>query len=165
MFSAYNTVTMAKRFNTVKKVDLEELRPGTRARSATMQSVIERPKLHAKEIIIYGLLILLLMAGTYWRNRVWNGELELWADRVKKSPNKDRTHYNLADAFLNQGNYQDAISHLNDAPRINPNYAEAHNNLAKAYLMIGNRGSALKEYEILKTMNPGLANALYQKIK
>jgi Flp pilus assembly protein TadD len=66
---------------------------------------------------------------------------------------------------LNQGKYQEAISHLNEALRINPNYAKAHNNLGNAYLMVGNRGLALREYEILKTMNPGLANALYQKIK
>ena len=165
IFSTNNIETMVKSFKAIKKVDLEEPRSGEGARCATMQSVAQRPKPRVGEMIIYGLLILLLMAGTYWRNRVWNSELELWTDCVKKSPKKDRPHHNLGFSFFNQGKYQEATDQYNQALRINPNYAEAHYNLGNAYLMIGNRGLALKEYEILKTINPGLASDLYQKMK
>ena len=130
-----------------------------------MQSPIERLKPHVGEMIVYGWLILLPMTGTYWRNGIWNSELELWTDCLKKSPNKDRPHYNLGNVFLKQGKYQEAVDEYSEALPINSNFAEAHYNLGNAYLMIGNRGLALKEYEILKTMNSGLANALYQKIK
>jgi tetratricopeptide (TPR) repeat protein len=156
---------MAKRLKTIGEVYPEGPRSGKTARCTTLQSVIERPTFHAWEIIIYGLLILLLMTGSYWRNRVWKSELELWTDCVKKSPNKARPHNNLGTVFLDRGKYQEAIPHLNEALRINPNYAEAHYNLGDAYFMTGNRGLAMREYEILKTMNPALANALYQKIK
>jgi hypothetical protein len=101
-------MTMAKRFKMKKEVDNGDPRPGNRARYTTIQSVMERPKPHVLEIIIYGLLILLLMIGTYWRNRVWNSELELWADCVKKSPNKDRPHNNLGSFFLEQSKYGEA---------------------------------------------------------
>ncbi len=130
-----------------------------------MQRVIEKPKSHAGEIIIEGLLILLLMTGTYWRNGVWDNELDLWADCVKKSPNKERPHNWLGSVFLDQGKYREATDQYNEALRINPSFPEAHYNLGNAYLMAGNRNSALKEYEILRTINPGLAGALYQKIR
>jgi hypothetical protein len=74
MLSVNNMVTTAKRFKTIKEVGLDEPRSGDRAKCTTMGSVIERPKPHVGEILIYGLLILLLMAGTYSRNRVWNSE-------------------------------------------------------------------------------------------
>ena len=165
IFSAYNIETVVKRFKTIKEVDLEEPRSGKGARCAPMQSVVQRPKPHVEEMIICGLLILLLMTGTYWRNRVWSSEVELWTDCVKKSPHKDRPHNNLGNALFYQGKYQEATNQYNEALRINRNFAEAHYNLGKAYLMISDRGLALKEYEILKTLNRGLANDLYQEIK
>ena len=156
---------MVNSFKAIKKVDLQVPRSGKGARCATMQSPEQRLKPHVGEIIIYGSLLLLLMAGTYWRNRVWNNDLVLWTDCVKKSPNKGRSHNNLGNVLFNQGMYQEAIDQYKGALRINPNYAEAHYNLGNAYLMIGNRGLALKEYEILKTMNQGFADALYRKIR
>ena len=152
---------MAKRFKTIKEVDLEEPRSGNRARCTTIQSVIEKPEPHVGEIIIYGLLILLLMTGTYWRNRVWHSELELWTDGVKKSPNKDRTHYNLGIVFLNQGKYQEAISHLNEALRINPNYAKAHNNLGNVFLNQGKYQEAIPHLNEALRINPNYAKAHY----
>ena len=130
-----------------------------------MQSLAERPKSHIGYIIICGLLIFLLMAGAYGRNKVWNSELELWTDCVKKSPNKDRPHNALGNALSKQSNFQEAVYQYTEALRIDPNYSKAHYSLANAYLMIGDRGLALKEFEIFKKMDPDLANALYQKIK
>ena len=101
---------MTKGFKRINGVYLGRPRPGSTTRYTTLQSVAGRPKFHAWEIIIYGLLIFLLMTGSYWRNRVWESELELWTDCVKKSPNKDRPHNNLGDVFLNQGKYQEATS-------------------------------------------------------
>jgi protein O-mannosyl-transferase len=150
---------MAKRFKPIEEVDLEEPRSGNRARRTTMQSVIERPKPHVGGILIYGLLILLLMTGTYSRNRVWNSELELWTVCLKKSPNKDRPHNNLGFVFLNQGKYKEAIPHLNEALRINPNYAEAHNNLGNVFLNQGKSQEATNQYDEALRINPNLAEA------
>ncbi len=130
-----------------------------------MQRGIERPKIHVGETILYGLLVLLLKGGTYWRNGVWNSELELWMDCVKKSPGKDRPHNCLGTVFLNQGKHQEAADQYKEALRINPKFAEVHYNLGNAYLTIGDPVLALKEYEILKTMSPSLASRLYQKMK
>jgi len=159
IFSAYNIETMAKRFKTIKEVDLEEPRSGKGARCPTMQSVVQRPKPHAGEMIICGLLILLLMTGTYWRNRVWNSELELWTDCVKKSPYKDRPHNNLGSAFLDQGRYQEAANQFNEALRINPNYTEAHYNLGSAFLDQGRYQEATNQFNEALRINPNFAEA------
>jgi len=126
-----------------------------------MQSLIEKPKLHVGEIIVYGLLILLLMTGSYWRNRVWNSELELWTDCVKKSPNKDRPHVNLGNVFLNQGKYQEATNQYNEALRINPNDAEAHYNLGNVFLNQGKYQEATSRYNEALRINPNDAKAHY----
>ena len=156
---------MAKGNKIAKKTNPAEPQLRKRVKSITKQSKIKGLTPYVGEMIIYVFVILLLSVGSYWRNRIWNNEIELWTDCVNKSPNKARPHNNLAGAFNGQGRYQEAIAQLTEALRLNPNLAEAHYNLANAYFAIGNRAAVLKEYEILKTMNLGLAKALYEKIK
>ena len=158
-FSAYGIVTMVKRFQTIKEVDFEGTLSGNRVRGTTIQSVIKRPKPHVGEIIVYGLVIFLLVIGAYWRNRVWNSELDLWTDSVKKSPHKDRPHYNLATAFMEQGRYQEAFSHLNEALRINPDYVEAHNNLGLVCFYQGKYQEAAEQYKDALRIYPNHARA------
>jgi len=156
---------MAKRVRTVKKADIENVPSGKRAKSATEQGKIKGRELYLLEITIYVLVILLLSAGTDWRNKVWNSEVELWTDCVRKSPDKDRPHLRLGAIFVRQGRYQEAMSRYTEALRIKPDYAEAHYELGTAYLAMGDRDSALREYEILKSKNPRLADALSKGIK
>ena len=125
-----------------------------------IESMIKRLKPNLVEVILSFLVILLVTTETYWRNRIWNSEIDLWTDCVKKSPNKERPHLNLGVALFGQGRNQEAIAHYTEALRIKPGYAEAHFSLGLAYLIIGNRSSALEQYKILKTINPDLANTL-----
>jgi tetratricopeptide (TPR) repeat protein len=115
---------MSKGIKITKKARFEGARLGKREKSIPMQEVMERPDV--SEIIVCGLVLLLLTTGTYLRNRIWNSDVGLWADCVKKSPNKERPHYNLGEAFVQQGRYPEAITHFTEALRINPNYEEAH---------------------------------------
>ena len=161
IFSINNIETMAKRFKTIKEVDLEEPRSGKGARCAPMQSVVQRPKPHVEEMIICGLLILLLMTGTYWRNRVWSSEVELWTDCVKKSPHKDRPHNNLGNALFYQGKYQEATNQYNEALRINRNFAEAHYNLGNVFSKQGRSQEAISHLNEALRINPNFAEAHY----
>ena len=152
---------MAKRFKIIKKGHPERPQPAKEARRTTGQTVTERPKPHVGEMIIYGLLILLLMTGTYGRNRVWNSELELWTDCVRKSPNKDRPRNNLGIVFFNQGKYQEAIHQYNEALRMNPNFAEAHGNLGNVFLNQGKYQEATNQYNEALRINPNFAEVHY----
>jgi hypothetical protein len=87
------------------KMDVEEPQSGKMGKSTTIRSMMKRLKPRRGEIIIYFCVILLLLAGTIWRNRIWNREIELWADCVKKSPNKARPPNNLGVVLIEQGRY------------------------------------------------------------
>ena len=97
-------------------------------------------------MIVYGLLILLLMTGSYWRNRVWNSEVGLWKDCIKKSPGKDRPHNNLGTVFLTQRRYQEAVNQYHEALRINPKLAEAHYNIGNVFFNQGKYQEAMNKY-------------------
>jgi len=123
---------MGQRTKIAIEVHLEEPRLKTGEKSLTMQRMIKRLKPHIGEIVVYSVVILLLTTGSYWRNKIWNSNIDLWVDCVKKSPNKTRPLNNLGVFLSNQGKYQEAILHLNEALRINPNLAKARNNLGIA---------------------------------
>jgi tetratricopeptide (TPR) repeat protein len=150
---------MAKRVKTIKQGDLEELQSGKRAKSISMQGKIKELKPYVLETLLYVFVILFLGAGTYWRNSIWNSEIDLWTDCVIKSPNKDRPHYGLGFAFMNQGKYDEAILHFNEALRINPNYAVAHNSLGTVFLNQGKYQEATDQYKEALRINPDNAIA------
>ena len=121
---------MSEGIKTRKKASFGRGRSGNGKKSITIPGVIEMPVV--SEIIVCGLVVLLLTTGSYLRNRIWDSEIGLWVDCVKKSPNKDRPHCNLGEAFFRQGKYPEAISQYTEALRINPNFVEAHYNLGVA---------------------------------
>ena len=49
---------------------------------------------------------------TYQRNAVWRTELSLWQDCVNKSPQKERTHYNMGVALSSTGRIKEAAYNL-----------------------------------------------------
>ncbi|HMK75398.1 MAG TPA: hypothetical protein VK568_04360, partial [Thermodesulfobacteriota bacterium] len=49
------------------------------------QSKIKQVRPHVLEVIFYVFVLILLITGTYSRNRIWNSDIGLWADCVKKS--------------------------------------------------------------------------------
>jgi tetratricopeptide (TPR) repeat protein len=150
---------MAKGIGITKKSYLEEPRLKKKDRSITTQSRTKRLGPIAAEVTIYVLVILFFASGTYWRNKTWNSEMELFADCVKKSPNKDRPHNNLGTAFGHLGRHQEAIPHFNEALRINPNYAEAHYNLGNVFVRLGKYQEAVAQYTEALRINPRFAEA------
>jgi tetratricopeptide (TPR) repeat protein len=111
------------------------------------------------EVIFCVFVLILLILGTYSRNRVWNSEVELWTDCVKKSPNKDRPYNNLGFGFLNQGKYQEATNQYKEALRINPNSAEAHNNVGLVFLNQDKYQEAIPHLNEALRINPNFAEA------
>ena len=123
------------------------------------QSIVKHLRPSVSEIMFCGVLLILLIAGTYSRNRIWNSELELWTDCVKKSPNKDRPHYKLGLVFLSHGKYREAIAHFNEALQINPNFAEAHNNLGIVFFHQGKSQEAINQFNDTLRIDPNFVEA------
>jgi tetratricopeptide (TPR) repeat protein len=121
-------------------------------------------------------IIILMIASintvlTYQRNKIWKNEYTLWADCVKKSPNKARANNNLCSALVYKGRKEEAINYCNKAIRINPDYATAYSNRALAYDNLGQYQRAIEDYNEAIHRKPDFSLAyfnrgfLYNKLK
>ena len=87
-------------------------------------------------------IILLMIAAintvlTYQRNKIWKNEYTLWADCLKKSPNKARPNNNLGLALVDEGKTEKAINYYNKAMHITPDFIFFYNNRGAAYAKLG----------------------------
>ena len=116
--------------------------------------MIEKIKLHPIETVIFVAVILLLSIGTYSRNRLWNNEIGLWTDCVKKSPNKARPYINLGVAYFNAGAYDESIETNQKVLQIDPKSAQAYYNLGLVYQKKGDLTKAIAMEKKSLEMDP-----------
>lgn len=100
------------------------------------------------------LVIFLFSYAAYARNGVWEDEISLWEDVVKKSPQNARGHNNLGYVFYKKGLTDKAITQYNIALQLKPDYADAHNNLGIAYKANGLIDKAIAEYMTVLSLDP-----------
>ncbi|MBI5641950.1 MAG: tetratricopeptide repeat protein [Deltaproteobacteria bacterium] len=100
-------------------------------------------------------------AGTISRSMAWKDDLTLWADTVQKSPSSKYAHYNLALAYQNSGDIDNAVSEFKEALRFDPSYESAHYNLAWCYQSKNDNISAVLHYREALKINPGSADTHY----
>jgi Tfp pilus assembly protein PilF len=130
-----------------------------RAREAI--SHIETAKPHLIQILVFLVIILLLSIGTYSRNEIWNDEIGLWKDCLKKSPKKARPYVNLGFAYLDAGIYDQAMEATQNALKIDPKYAHAYYNLSIIYQKMGDLSQAVKMGKKALEIDPDLHMAYY----
>jgi tetratricopeptide (TPR) repeat protein len=88
------------------------------------------------------MLILCICIGvctgwTFQRNNVWQNEISLWQDCVKKSPEKPRPHVYLAILLAKNGQIAEAIEHNKKAIYLDPTNKKAHIELGADFLLMG----------------------------
>lgn len=88
------------------------------------------------------------------RNSVWIDGYSLWADTVKKRPNNNLAHYNLALVYYRQGRLREAAQELDIAIRLKPDNAEQHFALAQVNEKQGRFMEAVSEYEKAISIEP-----------
>ncbi|MCC7261256.1 MAG: tetratricopeptide repeat protein [Candidatus Latescibacteria bacterium] len=93
------------------------------------------------------------------RNAVWRDEVTLWADAVHKGPGMPRAHVNLGKAFLEAGEYQQAIAASRRALAIDPNLDRAHYNIGRAYQALDQQEEAIASYLRALEIRPDLIEA------
>ncbi len=81
--------------------------------------VLSRPPIVAIGIV-YVCLVVLSAVATVRRNGIWEDDVGLWEDTVKKSPGKARPHNNLGNALFSRGSFTRAALEFEEALRINP---------------------------------------------
>jgi len=97
---------------------------------------VAQPKLAAAGALVVALIV---CGVTYQRNALYQDELLLWADTVRKSPEKARPHNNLGYAYATRGEWERALEEFRIAVKLDPDYGLARDNLRNAYLSIVER--------------------------
>jgi Flp pilus assembly protein TadD len=92
--------------------------------------------------------VITLSVAAYARNGVWQSEIRLWEDIVRKSSHIARPHNNLGSAYMSAGLYDKAEEHFNMALAIRPDYALPYNSLARIYETRGLTDRAVQYYRI-----------------
>ncbi len=95
----------------------------------------------------FGVLLILYAAGTIQRNRVFGDVYGLWKDAALKSPNKWRPHNNLADAYEQVGNYEEALEEYRTVLKLDPGRMRAYYGLGNVYHAMGRPEEAIADYQ------------------
>ena len=118
---------------------------------------LERIPLKCREpwgVILLGGILLSLAIGTYQRNHIWQNNVTLWEDVVRKSPWKARPRYNLGTAYSVRGRTKEAINQYIISIRLRPDYPEAWDNLGIDYAKIGLITKAIEAHEKAASIDP-----------
>jgi tetratricopeptide (TPR) repeat protein len=92
--------------------------------------------------------------ATYWRDSE-----TLWTHTIAVTKQNHFAHASLADLLLRQGRVREAISHCEEALRIQPEDADAENNLGLAFLQIGAERDAVIHLRKCLEIDPKHMNA------
>jgi len=88
------------------------------------------------------------------RNRDWSGELSLWGSAAEHQPANPKVHFNLGNAYQEQGMPNLAENEWETALELRPNYPEAHVNLGALYQKQGDLDAAESHYRTALELAP-----------
>jgi len=137
--------------------EIEQSRQKTESRRLETESSLRRD---LPLWIVFLLISILFCLGSYQRNKVWRSEITLWEDCVKKSPNKNRPHYNLGLNYYNKGRYQESVEAYKKAIHIKPNEPDFYNNLGQAHRALRSYHEAIEAYQKAIQIKPNYSFAL-----
>jgi tetratricopeptide (TPR) repeat protein len=110
---------------------------------------------------IFICIVFSLGGATYARNIIWQDEVTLWEDVVKKSPHHPAALTNLGEAYAKKGQIDKAIGNFHKAISIYPDLIEAYSNLGVAYSMKGQPDKAISYFNRMIKLKPDDPRAYY----
>ncbi|MFA6320300.1 MAG: tetratricopeptide repeat protein [Candidatus Omnitrophota bacterium] len=100
-------------------------------------------------------LVIIYCAMTYSRNFVWQSEVSLWDDAVRKSPAKSRVYNNRGYAYLEKDRFDLAIKDFDKAIALEPDIeAGYYYNRGNVYNYTDKPDAAIADYSKAIEMNP-----------
>jgi tetratricopeptide (TPR) repeat protein len=115
-----------------------------------------------RQKFITAMLILLSISYsimTYNRNKVWQNELTLWNDAVRKSSGKARAYKYRGLAYMQAKEYDLALSDFSKVLQLEPNNAEPYNNRGVIYMERKKYAQAMSDFNQSIRINPNGAEA------
>ena len=103
---------------------------------------------------IIGLIVLSFGLMSRRRLAVYQNEVALWTDTLRKRPKNPRAHNNLRLAFAKAQRFDEAILYYTKALQLQPRYVRAYNNLANALAQQNKYEEAIATYTKALQLNP-----------
>jgi tetratricopeptide (TPR) repeat protein len=100
-----------------------------------------------------------LMICTWLQVHYWRDSASLFTHALQVTKDNALAHDSLGIALLSQGKVDQAITHCEEAVRLQPNYAKGHYNLGNALLARGEVNQAVAHYERALQIRPDYAKA------
>ncbi len=113
--------------------------------------------------IILTMIIAFNSILTYQRNKVWENDITLWTDAIKKAPHHARAYYGLGEAYFQTGDFKKSILNYNEGLKIDPGYINAYINRGGDYYMLGNFPNAMADLNKAIQIKPDVATAFYTR--
>lgn len=108
-----------------------------------------------------GVILVALMMCTYLQLRHWRNSMTVLEHALDVTVDNNLAHYNLGQAFAEQGKFDEAIAHYSEAIRIKPHHPDAfnaYNNIGIALFCKGKLDEAIANYSKALRLKPDSAN-------
>lgn len=92
-------------------------------------------------------MMILLILLSFYRNSLWNDEIGLLEDTLRKSPQKMRPLFNLARVYQKRGDLERAKEFYIRAAHLSPENPDIYNNLGNVYQAMGDLDRAILFYK------------------
>jgi tetratricopeptide (TPR) repeat protein len=104
---------------------------------------------------------LLITLGTLtWKQcGMYADDETLWQTTLRRNPNSWLAQGDLGNDFLQEGQVDEAIDHLQKALEINPNVAKVHYSLGLSFVQLGQMDKAIAHFQKALQLKPGFAAA------
>lgn len=102
---------------------------------------------------VLGLFALAFALITFQRTKVWENSETLWTDVIEHYPDSHRAYMSRAVHYMDQQNYDQAISDFNQSLAINPDYTTSLEYRGRTYLNMGQYELALADFDALIRVN------------
>jgi tetratricopeptide (TPR) repeat protein len=113
-------------------------------------------------MVVTALTVIPLGTAAHLRNNVWSGSAELWEDVLSKNQGEAMGYINLANAYVEQGRVDEAISRYKESLKFEKVfYPQTYFGLGNAYLKKGMTGEAIAAYKEAVRHKPDYLDAHY----
>lgn len=116
--------------------------------------------LYTHRVLLLSSLVLILGLLTIRQNYIWGDPIRFYSHVLRYSESA-RVHNNLAMAYADAGQPQDALEHYYIGLELSENYPQIHHNIANAYLALGERENAINAYMTALELSPTFFHSYY----
>lgn len=114
-------------------------------------------------VVASTVVVFVYMAITFLQVPVWQNELALWDNTIKRYPEQALPYNNRGVAYFDQKRYELAVKDYNMALNYDPKYASAYNNRGNALAMLGRFKEALPDFTQAVTLKPDYGQGYYNR--